>query len=303
VAAPGELSAQVLTGPGPHDPQRLLSFVGAHAVPGIEVWDGRTYARTLDLTNGPAVAAVSPAPQRTGYAVTLRLTDPADLPVALARVRHLLALDADVTLAERQLSLDPLLGPLVAARPGLRAPGSVDHAETLVRTVIGQQVSLAGARALAGRLVAQHGTPLPPEWRSLAPGLTSLWPRARTLAALDPTDPALAMPAARARTVLAAARAVAALGERLPRAHGDDQLPAPADLLALPGIGPWTARYVDLRCRADPDAFLPGDLAVRRALDRLGAPSTPRLAGDLAARWSPYRSVALMHLWAMYLNL
>jgi AraC family transcriptional regulator of adaptative response / DNA-3-methyladenine glycosylase II len=310
VADRGVISRHLLAGTGPHDPRRLLSFVGAHAIKGIEVWDGVTYGRTLDLAGGPATVSVTVAPDEhalpsprvsdeekrapIAYSVTLQLTDPADQAPALDRVRHLLALDVDVMSAERQLSADPIVGPLVAARPGLRPPGSVDDAETLVRTVIGQQVSLAGARASGARLVAAHGELLPSAWAHQATGLTHLWPRADRVAALPPTDPALAMPAARARTVVTAARAVVAAGGRLPPG---------VDLLALPGVGPWTVHYVDLRCRADQDVFLPGDLAVRRALNRLAQLSTPRAVTDLAARWSPYRSVALMHLWADYLDL
>jgi 3-methyladenine DNA glycosylase/8-oxoguanine DNA glycosylase len=342
----GEISTHRLAGPGPHDPARLLAFVGAHAVAGLESWDGETYGRVLDLPGGPALAAVTA--DDGGYQLTLRLpqvadppdpADPADSPdppdppdpadpadpddpadpadpadavhatapadpaaprpaatraAAIRLVRGLLAVEQDVTVAQRLLAADPLLGPLVAARPGLRLPGSVDHAETLVRTVMGQQVSLAGGRAAAARLVAAHGEPLPAAWQGLVPGLTAGWPRAAVLAALDPTDPALAMPAARARTVVAAAAAVIAAGGRLP---------PPAQLLAVPGIGPWTSDYVDLRCRAARDVFLPGDLGVRRALERLGVPAAPREAADLATRWAPYRSLALAHLWAAYLDL
>jgi AraC family transcriptional regulator of adaptative response / DNA-3-methyladenine glycosylase II len=299
VSVPGEVSTHRLTGPRPHDPARLLAFVGAHAVAGVESWDGETYRRVLDLPDGPALAAVTA--HDGGYRLSLRLPRPADphspnasAIEAVRLVRRLLAVDHDVAEAEQQLAVDPLLGPLVAVRPGLRLPGSLDHAETLVRTVLGQQVSLAGARAAAARLVAAHGDPLPAAWQGLAPGLTAGWPRADVLAALDPTDPALAMPAARARTVVAAAAAVVAAGGRLP---------SPAQLLALPGIGPWTSDYVDLRCRAARDVFLPGDLGVRRALERLGVPAAPREAAALATRWTPYRSLALAHLWAAYLDL
>jgi AraC family transcriptional regulator of adaptative response / DNA-3-methyladenine glycosylase II len=289
----GEVSEHRLTGPGRHDPPRLLAFVGAHAIPGLEAWDGATYARTLSLPGGPGIAAVTAADG--GYDVTLHLLDPADRPAAIDRLRHLLAVDRDGADAEAHLARDPLLAPLVARRPGLRPPGSVDHAETLVRTVIGQQVSLAGARALGARLVAAHGRSLPPDWLEVWPGLAHAWPTAAVLAALDPADPALAMPARRARTVVAAARAVAGSGESLPPA---------AELLALPGVGPWTSDYVDLRCRAAPDVFLAGDLAVRRALERLGlAAVSPRSAASRAAAWTPHRSVALMHLWADYLGL
>jgi AraC family transcriptional regulator of adaptative response / DNA-3-methyladenine glycosylase II len=292
VPVPGVLSTHRLAGPGPHDPARLLTFLGAHAVPGVESWDGNTYRRVLDLPGGPALAAVS-ARDRC-YEVTLRVADRSDEETAVRRLAGLLAVEQDVTAGERLLARDPLLAPLVAARPGLRLPGSVDHAETLVRTVLGQQVSLAGARAAAARLVAAHGESLPTAWRELAPGLRSAWPRPAVLAALDPADPALAMPATRARTVVTVAAAVVAAGDRLPLT---------AQLQALPGVGPWTSDYVDLRCRADPDVFLPGDLGVRRALERLDVPAAPREAAALAARWAPYRSLSLAHLWAAYLDL
>ena len=287
----GKVSEHRLTGTGRQDPARLLAFVAAHAVPGVESWDGVTYARSLTLPGGPAVAAV--AADNPGYAVTLRLTDPADRHAALVRLRHLLTLDPDVAGAEEHLARDALLAPLVAARPGLRPPGSVDHAETLIRTVIGQQVSLAGARTLGARLVSRHGQRLP-AWLAETPGVTHVWPGAAVIAALNPTDASLAMPAARARTVVATAAAVAPAG----------RLPSPSDLLAIPGIGAWTCGYVALRCRADPDVFLPGDLAARRALQRLGLPvTTQRAVASTAEAWRPYRSLALMHLWADYLVL
>ncbi|WP_460445776.1 AlkA N-terminal domain-containing protein, partial [Angustibacter aerolatus] len=176
----------------PYDGPRLLAFVGAHAVPGVEVWDGVRWGRTLRLPGGPGVAQVEAAPG--GVDVELTLTDPADEEPALRRLRHLLDVDRDVRPAERHLGAVPLLGPVVARRPGLRAPGSLDDGETLVRIVIGQQVSLGGARTVAGRLVAAAGTPLPAALAAVHPGLTTTFPAPAAVAALDPAGGDLAMP-------------------------------------------------------------------------------------------------------------
>jgi AraC family transcriptional regulator of adaptative response / DNA-3-methyladenine glycosylase II len=169
-------------------------------------------------------------------------------------------------------------------------PGHVDGHELAVRAVLGQQVSLAGAATLAGRLVARYGAPLD---RPVG-GVTHLFPSAAALAAADPA--ALAMPAARRTAVLGLASALA---------RGDLDLDAGADreetrrrLLSLPGIGPWTADYVAMRGLRDPDAFLATDLGVRHALDRLGQDGRPAGAARIAERWRPYRAYAVQHLWA-----
>ena len=270
--------------PLPGDVPRLLTFLGLHAVPGVESWDGETYARTLRLPHGPGRVELRAAPG--GVAVALRLTDPADEAAAQTAVRHLLGADGpDPRDADTHLGADPVLGPLVAARPGLRVPGSADHAETLLRTVVGQQVSLAGARTVTGRLVAEHGDP------SGGDDLPWVFPRCEVLAAVDPAT--LPMPRARGRAVVAVAAALA--GD--PSLVDDD-----VALLALPGIGPWTVAYTRLRARRDPDVFLPTDLAVRRQLEALGRPADARAAGEHARAWAPHRSAALMHLWTELLE-
>jgi AraC family transcriptional regulator of adaptative response / DNA-3-methyladenine glycosylase II len=174
---------------------------------------------------------------------------------------------------------DPLLGPLVAARPGLRSPGAADGAELAVRAVVGQQISVAGARTLLGRLAAAHGGPH---------AGSRLFPTSEQLAAIDPED--LPMPRARARTLGALARALCD-GE-LDLRPGADRERVRAGLLAIPGIGPWTADYIALRALGDTDVFLAADLGVRRALGRLGANA------GAAERWRPFRSYAMHHLWA-----
>jgi AraC family transcriptional regulator, regulatory protein of adaptative response / DNA-3-methyladenine glycosylase II len=175
-----------------------------------------------------------------------------------------------------------VLGRLVRATPGLRVPGQVDGDETAIRTVIGQQVSVTGARTVAGRIVAEHGRRV----ESDIPGLTHLFPHAATLAEVDPGT--LPMPRARGRALVGLATALASGTVALDR--GPDRDDVRRALLELPGIGPWTADYVAMRALGHPDVFLPTDLAVRTVLRDLGG--TARTED-----WRPWRSYALMHLW------
>jgi AraC family transcriptional regulator of adaptative response / DNA-3-methyladenine glycosylase II len=160
-----------------------------------------------------------------------------------------------------------------------------------VRAVLGQQVSLAGAATLAKRLVSDYGDPL----ERPVGGVTHVFPCAEALAEADPDR--LAMPNARRRALLGLAAALAQGGLTLDA--GADRDEARGRLLALPGIGPWTADYVAMRALRDPDAFLPGDLGVRHALEQLGQDGRPAAAERLAERWRPYRAYAVQHLWAL----
>lgn len=293
--APVRTSTHRLRAVGRHDTARVLAFLGAHAVPGVETWDGARWTTSLRLPGGPAVAQVERAPAAAGAAlvqVRLHLTDPADESLAIERLRHALDLDSDVAAAERILGADGVIGALVRSRPGLRVPGTTDPWETLVRTVIGQQVSVAGARTVTGALVPGVGRPLPTALRAKAPGLTHVFPGPRAVASLPADTPALRMPRSRARAVLAAADAFCVT-----------ELPSRTALLALPGIGPWTVGYLDLRARRDPDLLLTTDLAVRRAVERLGHDGSPRALRELGGRWAPHRSLAMLHLWSEYLSL
>jgi AraC family transcriptional regulator, regulatory protein of adaptative response / DNA-3-methyladenine glycosylase II len=272
----------------PYDPVRLLWFLGLHAVPGVESWDGRSYARVLRLPAGPGTVRLTSTDG--GYDAELRLADPGrDGDPAMAQLAHLLDLDGDPGPAVDHLDDDPVLGPLVRARPGLRTPGSVDHVETLVRTIIGQQISVSGARTVTARVVATQGVPLAHE--TAVDGLTHSFPTAASLAAADPES--LPMPRARGRSVAAVARAVLDVGESIADGRPEH---APA-LLELPGIGPWTAAYVAWRSARDPDVFLPTDLGVRRSFERHGQPGDPGSVAVVAQAWSPHRSLALIHLW------
>jgi AraC family transcriptional regulator of adaptative response / DNA-3-methyladenine glycosylase II len=161
--------------------------------------------------------------------------------------------------------------------------------------VLGQHVSVAGARTLAARLVQRCGEPLAiggPLADRL--GLTHVFPDAAAIGELRPED--FAMPRARGASLIGLCRAIAD-GEVV-LGPGEDRAQVEAALVALPGIGTWTASYVVLRLLGDPDVFMPADLGVRHALDRLGLPSTPRAAAAVAQAWRPWRSYALVHLWA-----
>ncbi len=260
-------------GAPPYDGAGLLAFLAARAIPGVEAVVDGTYRRSLALPGGPAVVAVTP--DGAGIDVELlALADPGDAPAALAACRHLFGLDSGGADADAALGADPILGPLVAARPGVRVPGATDGFEVAVRAVLGQQITVARARDLAGRIVAAAGEPLPCGHGEII----RLFPTPERLAGVD--DAVLAMP----RTRAGALRALAT--SSLP-------LDAPADAAALQqlhGIGPWTAGYVALRL-GDPDVFLGGDVVVRATLRALGASPSD------AERWRPWRSLAVVHLW------
>lgn len=281
----------------PLDWGRLLGFLGTRAVPGVEEVVGERYRRTLRLPHGHGVVSLAPA---NGHVeCRLRLADLRDLTAAVQRCRRLLDLDADPAAPAEHLGGDPLLAPLVRAAPGLRVPGTVDGAELAVRAVLGQQISVRGARTAAARLTQALGEPLP------APdgGLTHLFPTPAAIAAAGPD--ALPRGPERRRQTLQGLTRLLAEGE-LAIDPGSDREALREGLLALPGIGPWTAEYIAMRALCDPDAFLPTDLGVRRALELLGSSNPalrdgcpPREAARLAERWRPWRAYALVHLWGV----
>jgi AraC family transcriptional regulator of adaptative response / DNA-3-methyladenine glycosylase II len=267
-------------------------FLAGHALGGAESWHDGEYARTLALPNGSGVARVQLG--ATHVALRLRLDDLRDLGAAVTRVRRLLDLDADPVAVDAALAADPALAPGVAATPGIRVLGSVDGAEVLLRTVLGQQVSLAAARTAGTRLVAALGTPMAtPDGE-----LTHLFPAPAVVA--ERGHEVLTGPARRVATVLRVAAALADGSLALHPGRDGDELRA--ELLALPGIGPWTADYVLMRVLGDPDVLLGSDLVLRQGAARLGLPGGARELAAHATRWSPWRSYAGMHLWKTELD-
>ncbi len=266
-----------------------------HAVRGLEATGPGWYERSLRLPHGPGVVRVELGHRPVGQvACSIKLADARDLAPAIERTRRLLDADCDPVAVDEALADDPLLAPLIEARPGLRVPGQLDGVEVAVQTVLGQQVSLASARTAAGRLVQEYGEELGLEGEH---SVTRLFPTAARLAALDAEDPAvLRMPRARARALVALAGALDTGQVRLD--HSADRLEVRAALMAVRGIGPWTADYVAMRALGDPDVFLPTDIGVRNAATRLGIE-------DVESRsegWRPWRSYALMRLWSVVLD-
>jgi AraC family transcriptional regulator of adaptative response / DNA-3-methyladenine glycosylase II len=272
----------------PFDGDHLLAFLAARAVPGTESVTADGYRRSLRLAKGTGVVSVAVS----GGAVScaLVLDDVADVQAAVQRTRRLFDLDSDPRAIDDHLRADSTLAPLVSRRPGLRAPGHADGTELLARAVIGQQVSVAGARTLAARLVAAHGDPL----ANPVGDVTHAFPSASRIAGLRPED--FAMPRARSAALIEACGHVA--DGRIVLDAGSDRDETTAALQAVRGIGPWTAGYVGMRALGDPDVFLPTDVGVRNALVALGLDASPNAAADRAERWRPWRTYALHHLWA-----
>ena len=276
----------------PYAGRALLAFLAVRAIPGVEATGDGWYARTLALPHGTGtvrveIPDVAEAGQTAFVKATFALEDLRDTAAAAERVRRLLDADCDPVAVAEAFAGDPVIGPLVRATPGLRVPGHVDGDEIAVRAILGQQVSVAGARTVAARLTQAHGRPV----AHAGTGLTHLFPAAATLAGLDPED--LPMPRSRGRALIALCTALA--GGELALDRGPDRDDVRRALLEIPGIGPWTADYVALRALGHPDVFLPTDIGIRDALRGLG--QDPARAAELAEGWRPWRSYAQLYLW------
>ena len=275
---------------GPLDWEALLGYFRARAIPGVEQVEGDTYRRTVVVAGDPGVLELMPG--GPGHLV-LRAHLPhwEDLIHLVHRARRIASLDFDLDEPLGLLTDDPILAPLIGTRPGLRVPGTWDPFETGVRAIIGQQVSIAGATTITGRLVERLGTPVP----GLGPmGLTHTFPSPETLAGADLTG--LGLTHAREDGIAAFAQAVSAGVVRLDRSVGLDELVS--SISAIAGLGPWTAHYVALRL-GEPDAFPATDLGVRRALEASAGRATRGRFGDRPdERWRPWRALATTYLWA-----
>ncbi|MDJ0349378.1 AlkA N-terminal domain-containing protein [Cryobacterium sp. PH29-G1] len=273
----------------PFDGAGLLRFLGARALPGIETATDRSYARTVRLPHGTATIEVTLSGTDAAPALTcsIRLAQLTDLAPLVSRVRRLFDLDADASAIDHHLGTDPALAASVALTPGIRVPGSMDAEETLFRALIGQQISVAAARTALTRLADALGDELPgPDRRLLFPTSAQIAAGGRAI---------LRGPAARIDTIVRVAEALAS-GE-LALSFGQTRAELETSLVALRGIGPWTAGYVAIRVLGSPDILLTSDLALRQGAERLGLAGAPRALAARGAQWAPWRSYAGMHLW------
>ncbi|MFI6501455.1 DNA-3-methyladenine glycosylase 2 family protein [Nonomuraea typhae] len=250
----------------PYDVSGMYAFLASRAIPGLETVDGLSYTRlvpggTLTLTPAPGA-----------FNLDITLDDTRQLARVVARCRRLLDLDADPAAIAAALG-STSLEPLVLARPGLRVPGTFDGFELAVRAVVGQQISVAGARTLLGRIVTRTGP---------------LFPSAAVLAESDLTG--LGLTTRRLATMRDLAFRVA--DGQIDLDGGMQPSEAVAALLKVPGIGPWTASYIALRALRDPDAWPTGDLVLNKRMAALGIPA------DHVERWRPWRAYAALHLWS-----
>lgn len=290
---------------GAWDGEAILDFVGTRAIDGVE---GRTddgaFNRVVTIEAEPVLISIRHRSDATD-AIEVTVADASTLPVERIddavgrRVRHLLDLDRDGDLVDDAFRSDPILGPSVETRPGHRSPGSFDAEEVVCRAILGQQVSVERARLLLGDLALRHGRPLPTALSedpiAVAAALRHAFPTPDAIAAVDPST--LPMPGARGRALVTV---TGLLADRTIDLIGDtDPVEVRTRLLEVHGIGPWTADYVQLRGLGHPDVFLPGDLGIRRSLERHGITGTVRQLEELARTWSPWRSYALHRIWAL----
>jgi AraC family transcriptional regulator, regulatory protein of adaptative response / DNA-3-methyladenine glycosylase II len=275
----------------PFDWDFLLDFYRARAIAGVEHVTDRRYARIVHAGSGTGVVTIMPGP-RGRLKVEARGLAPSAIPELTTRLRSAFDLDRDLRPIRAHLARDRRLAPLIAAQPGLRVPGCIDAFEQGVRAILGQQISVGAARQLAARLCARWGAAVD---CAAEPALERAFPTPTALATADVAS--LGMPRARGRTVAAFAAAVLADPGLLIRAASLDT--SLARLLALPGIGPWSAHYIAMRALREPDAFPASDIGILRALAAAdGTRPSAREAAALAVAWSPWRAYAAQYLWS-----
>jgi AraC family transcriptional regulator of adaptative response / DNA-3-methyladenine glycosylase II len=274
----------------PLDWEASLHFLALRATPGVECVEGDVYRRTVELRGTAGALEVANGGDGAHLVLRARLGDPAGLIEAVERVRRIFDLSADPLriAGDLERGAGPCLRAALRRRPGLRVLGAWDGFELAVRAVLGQQVSVAGASTLCGRLVETFGKPV-----ALGRGLTHLFPAPDALASADLA--AIGIPKTRAQALRALAQAVANGTLHLDAAGGLDD--AVSRLCCVPGIGEWTAQYIAMRAFGEPDAFPASDLGLRKALGAEKAALPPAEVAAMAEAWRPWRAYAAMALW------
>ncbi len=269
-----------------------MSFLGERAIPGVEMFDGRTFRRAIRTGSGDIwVIGLRPHASRPFITLDLSTDDPSEVAGFVQTVRTVLDLDTDPTPIDQTLERDPALRRSVRTTPGMRVPGTFDGFELAVRAVLGQQVSVRAARTFAGRIAVDVGTTLP---AALAVnGLTHVFPTAERL--VDASLDMIGLTRRRIDTLHRLAQLVA--DGALDLSGTADRTRTEEALLAIPGIGPWTVAYISMRALRDPDAFPASDLGIRLGFERLGLSTAPGAIREHAERWRPWRSYATMRIW------
>ena len=279
----------------PYDWQAMLDFLHARSIAGMEVVESDRYLRTVEVNGAMGTLAVTHLPKQQSLGVIIRFPSVKSLSAIVTRIRRLFDLGADIETIDQHLSADPAMAELVAQRPGLRAPGGWDGFEIAIRAVLGQQISVAAARRLAGELVHSLGCVVPESFR-LHPSLSRVFPTAKGLASAPAIR--LGIPAARLNTVRGVAEALV-VDPNLFRPFGgiDENL---ARMKSIRGIGEWTAQYIALRAVREVDAFPATDIGLLRGAAFIeGVKITPKNLLGRAEVWRPWRAYAAQHLWAV----
>lgn len=278
------MSSRFLKPNGSLDPEHMMRTLGIHSIPTLDIHEPAAlrHTRVIAVESGPKAVELEFASD--GVQLSCMEAAASDIDQLEAAVRAWLDLDSDLAGIQAHFDLDVRLGPLIRTRPWLRLVGYLNGFEAAATTILGQQVSLAAGRTFGGRFVDAYGTD--------GPGGLRIFPTPGAVVALgvDTLRETIGLTKSRAATLFLMAEKFAAKNFT-----GTSGIPLDRDeLLALRGVGPWTADYLQMRGRSDPDAFVPGDLVARRALERI----SEREAAALARSWAPYRSYAMVHLWA-----
>ncbi len=270
-----------------------MSFLSARAVPGVELVRDGTYRRGVRTeSGGTAIIALTPDPSQEHVTLDVSLDRGLDRAALAHDARRAFDLDADSETIDATLARDTTIAPSVHRTPGMRVPGTFDAFELVMRAIFGQQVSVPGARTSLGRFAARFGAPLDPP----SGDIHYLFPTAERVAEIS--SEALEMPQGRAEAIRSVGELVAS-GEL--DLTGGSRLDETLHTLGeVRGIGPWTVAYVAMRALRDPDAFMAGDLGVRKGFEMFGLPTTPRAILERAERWRPWRAYAVMHLWSAH---
>lgn len=278
------MSTRFLKANGLIDPGHMMRTLGIHSIPNLDIHDPAALRHTRLISVGSVAHAVTLDFDSSGVQLSCPTAEAATLDQLGSVVRKWLDLDTDLSGIQAYFATDPTLGPLIAARPWLRLVGYLNGFEAAATTILGQQVTLAAGRTFGGRFVSAYGT-IGPEGLRLFPTPESVVERG-----VEVLRETIGLTKTRAATLYLMAESFTQKNF-----SGTSGIPLDrSELLELRGVGPWTADYLQMRGRSDPDAFVPGDLVARRALNRM----SEREASSLAQAWAPFRSYAMVHLWA-----